>query len=40
MKLFVIGLIFGCVLVPLAGIVYLRFGYVPVAVNGPVIQWA
>ena len=39
MKLFVIGLIFGCVLVPLAGIVYLRFGYVPVAVNGPVIPF-
>jgi thiosulfate dehydrogenase len=38
-KLFLIGLIFGCILAPLAGLLYLRFGYVPVAVNGPVIPF-
>ena len=38
-KLFVIGVVFGCILLPLVGILYLRFGYVPVAVNGPVIPF-
>lgn len=39
MKIFFIGLLLGCILVPVAGFLYLRFGYVPVAVNGPVIPF-
>jgi thiosulfate dehydrogenase len=32
-------MILGWVILPIAGILYLRFGYVPVAVNGPVIPF-
>ena len=39
MKLFLIGLLLGCILLPVAGFLYLRFGYVPVAVDGPVIPF-
>jgi thiosulfate dehydrogenase len=38
-KLFFIGLIAGCILLPVIAILYLRFGYVPVAVDGPVIPF-
>lgn len=39
MKLFFIGMIAGCVVLPVIAILYLRFGYVPVAVDGPVIPF-
>ena len=39
MKLFFAGLVLGCILLPVAGFLYLRFGYVPVAVDGPVIPF-
>ena len=39
MKLFFIGMILGWIVLPLAGLLYLCFGYVPVAVNGPVIPF-
>ncbi len=39
MKLFLLGVLAGCVVLPVAGLLYLRFGYVPVAVNGPVIPF-
>lgn len=32
-------MILGWIVLPIAGILYLRFGYVPVAVNGPVIPF-
>lgn len=38
-KPFFIGMILGWIVLPLAGLLYLRFGYVPVAVNGPVIPF-
>jgi thiosulfate dehydrogenase len=38
-KQFFIGMILGWVVLPVAGLLYLRFGYVPVAVNGPVIPF-
>jgi thiosulfate dehydrogenase len=37
MKFFLIGMIFGWITLPVIAIVYLRFGYTPVAVNGPSI---
>ncbi|MEQ1884353.1 MAG: cytochrome c [Bryobacteraceae bacterium] len=39
MKLFVIGMVMGWIILPVAGFLYLRFGYVPVAVDGPVIPF-
>lgn len=39
MKPFFIGLIIGWIVLPVIGFLYLRFGYVPVAVNGPVIPF-
>ena len=39
MKLFFIGVIAGCIVLPVIAILYLRFGYVPVAVDGPVIPF-
>jgi mono/diheme cytochrome c family protein len=38
-KVFFIGMVLGWILLPLAALLYLRFGYVPVAVNGPVIPF-
>jgi thiosulfate dehydrogenase len=38
-KPFIIGMLIGWILLPVAGLLYLRFGYVPVAVNGPVIPF-
>jgi len=38
-KPFFIGMIIGWIVLPLIGLLYLRFGYVPVAVNGPVIPF-
>src|SRR4051812_32044145 len=32
-------MIIGWIVLPLIGLLYLRFGYVPVAVNGPVIPF-
>lgn len=39
MKLFFTGMILGWIVLPLIGLVYLRFAYVPVAVDGPVIPF-
>lgn len=39
MKQFFIGMIIGWIVLPLIGLLYLRFAYVPVAVNGPVIPF-
>ncbi len=39
MKLFFIGMIAGCIMLPVIAILYLRFGYLPVAVDGPVIPF-
>ena len=39
MKQFFIGMILGWIVLPLIGLLYLRFAYVPVAVNGPVIPF-
>lgn len=39
MKPFFIGMILGWIVLPVIGFLYLRFGYVPVAVNGPVIPF-
>lgn len=39
MKPFIIGVIIGWIVLPVIGFLYLRFGYVPVAVNGPVIPF-
>ena len=39
MKQFFIGMIIGWIVLPVIGFLYLRFGYVPVAVNGPVIPF-
>ena len=39
MKQFLIGMIIGWIVLPVIGLLYLRFGYVPVAVNGPVIPF-
>jgi mono/diheme cytochrome c family protein len=36
-KIFFLGMLFGWIVLPAAVFLYLRFGYVPVAVNGPVI---
>jgi len=38
-KQFLIGIVIGWILLPVIGLLYLRFGYVPVAVNGPVIPF-
>jgi thiosulfate dehydrogenase len=38
-KPFIIGVIIGWIVLPVIGLLYLRFGYVPVAVNGPVIPF-
>jgi mono/diheme cytochrome c family protein len=38
-KPFFIGMLIGWIVLPLAALLYLRFGYVPVAVNGPVIPF-
>jgi thiosulfate dehydrogenase len=38
-KLFIAGMILGWIVLPLAALLYLRFGYVPVAVDGPVIPF-
>jgi thiosulfate dehydrogenase len=38
-KQFFIGMIIGWIVLPVIGFLYLRFGYVPVAVNGPVIPF-
>jgi thiosulfate dehydrogenase len=38
-KLFLIGMIMGWILLPVGAFLYLRFGYVPVAVDGPVIPF-
>jgi thiosulfate dehydrogenase len=38
-KQFLIGMIIGWIVLPVIGLLYLRFGYVPVAVNGPVIPF-
>ena len=37
MKQFFFGMLIGWIILPAAVFLYLRFGYVPVAVNGPVI---
>ncbi len=39
MKQFFIGMIIGWIVLPVLVFLYLRFGYVPVAVNGPVIPF-
>lgn len=39
MKIFFLGIFAGAFLVPLFGFLYLRFGYVPMAVDGPVIPF-
>jgi len=39
MKPFFIGMVLGWIILPVIGFLYLRFGYVPVAVNGPVIPF-
>lgn len=39
MKLFFIGIVLGWILLPVGAFLYLRFGYVPVAVDGPVIPF-
>lgn len=39
MKQFFIGIILGWIVLPLIGLLYLRFAYVPVAVDGPVIPF-
>jgi len=39
MKPFFIGMVIGWIVLPVIGFLYLRFGYVPVAVNGPVIPF-
>ena len=39
MKPFIVGVIIGWIVLPVIGLLYLRFGYVPVAVNGPVIPF-
>lgn len=39
MKQFLIGMLIGWIVLPVIGLLYLRFGYVPVAVNGPVIPF-
>ncbi len=39
MKPFFIGMILGWIVLPLIGLLYLRFAYVPVAVDGPVIPF-
>lgn len=39
MKPFFIGVIIGWIVLPVVAFLYLRFGYVPVAVNGPVIPF-
>jgi len=38
-KQFFLGVFIGCLVFPVAGFLYLRFGYVPVAVDGPVIPF-
>jgi thiosulfate dehydrogenase len=38
-KPFFIGMIVGWIVLPVMAFLYLRFGYVPVAVNGPVIPF-
>lgn len=38
-KLFFIGMILGWIVLPLGALLYLRFAYVPVAVDGPVIPF-
>jgi mono/diheme cytochrome c family protein len=38
-KVFFIGMLIGWIVLPAAVFMYLRFGYVPVAVNGPVIPF-
>jgi len=38
-KQFFIGMILGWIVLPLIGLLYLRFAYVPVAVDGPVIPF-
>jgi mono/diheme cytochrome c family protein len=38
-KLFFLGMFIACLLLPVGLFLYLRFGYVPVAVNGPVIPF-
>ena len=38
-KVFFLGMLIGWIVLPAAVFMYLRFGYVPVAVNGPVIPF-
>jgi len=38
-KVFFIGMLIGWIVLPAAVFLYLRFGYVPVAVNGPLIPF-
>ncbi len=39
MKPFFLGMLIGWIVLPMAGFLYLRFGYVPVAVDGPIIPF-